>query len=141
MKNNKAVIILIVILTLAMSFMLAGCKDYSYRFHYSVIGGNGEITPEERSWLEAAELCSESEFCELGDCPDGSYVIRRLGSRKGSMLTFLAIPDEGYQVKEWIFNGKVVEGNKTNTYTAEVSKKENYDGVIEVVFEKIPENQ
>ena len=56
-------------------------------------------------------------------------------------MTFLAIPDEGYQVKEWIFNGKVVEGNKTNTYTAEVSKKENYNGVIEVVFEKIPENK
>lgn len=140
MNKNKTVIILIVILTLAMSFMLAGCKDYSYRFHYRVIGGNGEIVPEE-NWIEAAELCSESEFCELGDCPDGSYVIRRLGSRKGSMLTFLAIPDEGYQVKEWIFNGKVVEGNKTNTYTAEVSKKENYDGVIEVVFEKIPENK
>ena len=108
MKNNKTVIILIVILTLVMSFMLAGCKDYSYRFHYSVIGGNGEITPEESSWLEAAELCSESEFCELGDCPDGSYVIRRLGSRKGSMLTFLAIPDEGYQVKRQKFLKKKI---------------------------------
>ena len=141
MNKNKTVIILIVILTLVMSFMLAGCKDYGYRFHCRVIGGNGEIVPEESSWIEAAELCSESEFCELDNCPEGSYVIRRLGSRKGSRLTFLAIPDEGYQVKEWIFNGKVVEGNKTNTYTARVTKKENYNGVIEVVFEKIPENK
>ena len=140
MNKNKTVIILIVILTLSLSFMLAGCKDYGYRFHCRVIGGNGEIVPEESSWIEAAELCSEAHFCEL-DCPEGSYVIRRLGNRIGCMMTFLAIPDEGYQVKEWIFNGKVVEGNKTNTYTAEVSKKENYNGVIEVVFEKIPENQ
>ena len=140
MSKNKAVIILIVMLTFILSFMLAGCKDYGYRFHYRVIGGNGEIVPEE-NWIEAAELCSESEFCELDNCPEGSYVIRRLGSRKGSRLTFLAIPDEGYQVKEWIFNGKVVEGNKTNIYTARVTKKENYNGVIEVVFEKIPENK
>ena len=116
MSKNKAVIILIVILTLAMSFMLAGCKDYGYRFHCRVIGGNGEIVPEESSWIEAAELC-------------------------GCIMTFLAIPDEGYQVKEWIYNGKVVEGNKTNTYTANVTKKDNYNGVIEVVFEKIPENE
>ena len=140
MNKNKAVIILIVILTLAMSFMLAGCKDYGYRFHCRVIGGNGEIVPEE-NWIEAAELCSESEFCELDNCPEGSYVISLLGNRKGCTIIFLAIPDEGYQVKEWIFNGKVVEGNKTNTYTARVTKKENYKGVIEVVFEKIPENK
>ncbi len=140
MSKNKAVIILIVMLTFILSFMLAGCKDYGYRFHYRVIGGNGEIVPEE-NWIEAAELCSESEFCELDNCPEGSYVIRRLGSRKGSRLTFLAIPDEGYQVKEWIFNGKVVEGNKTNIYTARVTKKENYNGVIEVVFEKIPDRK
>ena len=140
MSKNKAVIILIVMLTFILLFMLAGCKDYGYSFHFRVIGGNGEIVPEE-NWIEAAELCSESEFCELDNCPEGSYVIRRLGSRKGSRLTFLAIPDEGYQVKEWIFNGKVVEGNKTNIYTARVTKKENYNGVIEVVFEKIPENK
>ena len=141
MSKNKAVIILIVILTLAMSFMLAGCNDYGYRFHCRVIGGNGEIVPEESSWIEAAELCSESEFCELDNCPEGSYVIRRLGNRIGCIMTFLAIPDEGYQVKEWLYNGKVVEGNKTNTYTANVTKKDNYNGVIEVVFEKIPENE
>ena len=141
MSKNKTVIILILILTLILSFMLAGCNDYGYRFHCRVIGGNGEIVPEESSWIEAAELCSESEFCELDNCPEGSYVIPRLGNRIGCIMTFLAIPDEGYQVKEWIFNGKVVEGNKTNTYTANVTKKENYNGVIEVVFEKIPENK
>ena len=140
MSKNKAVIILIVILTLAMSFMLAGCKDYGYSFHYRVIGGNGEIEPENSNFRTRAELCNESEFCEL-NCPEGSYVISLLGNRKGCTIIFLAIPDEGYQVKEWIFNGKVVEGNKTNTYTAIVTNKDNYNGVIEVVFEKIPENK
>lgn len=140
MNKNKTVIILIVILTLTLSFMLAGCSDYGYYFHCRVIGGNGELAPEESSWAEAAELCSESRHCEL-DCPEGSYVIRRLGNRIGCIMTFIAIPDEGYQVKEWKFNGKVVEGNKTNAFTANVTKKENYTGIIEVVFEKIPENK
>ena len=145
MSKNKAVIILIVILTLAMSFMLAGCSDYGYSFHFRVVGGNGEITTENSEWLTRAELCNNDKYeswpCELDNCPEGSYVIRRLGNRIGCIMTFLAIPDEGHQVKEWTFNGKVVEGNKTNTYTARVTKKENYNGVIEVVFEKIPENK
>ena len=140
MNKNKTVIILIVILTLSLSFMLAGCKDYGYRFHYRVIGGNGEIEPENSNFRTRAELCNESEFCEL-NCPEGSYVISLLGNRKGCTIIFLAIPDEGYQVKEWLYNGKVVEDNKTNTYTANVTKKDNYNGVIEVVFEKIPENE
>ena len=146
MSKNKAVIILIVILTLTLSFMLAGCKDYGYSFHYRVVDGNGEITTENSEWLTRAELCNNDKYeswpCELDNCPEGSRVIRTLGNKRSSCaITFLAIPDEGYQVKEWIFNGKVVEGNKTNTYTARVTKKENYKGVIEVVFEKIPENK
>ena len=141
MSKNKAVIILIVILTLSLSFMLVGCSDYGYSFHFRVVGGNGEITAENSNLLTSAELCNESVFCEL-DCPEGSYVISRLGNKKGTgPITFLAIPDEGYQVKEWLYNGKVVEGNKTNTYTAIVTNKDNYNGVIEVVFEKIPENK
>jgi hypothetical protein len=61
-----------------------------------------------------------------------------LGGKKGSReLTFIASPDEGYQVKEWLFNGKIVEGNKTNSYKAIVSSEQNYIGVISVRFEAI----
>ena len=141
MSKNKAVIILIVILTLTLSFMLAGCSDYGYSFHFRVVGGNGEIKTE-TNFEEYSYLCDECEYCELDNCPEGSRVIPTLGNKRGSCaITFLAIPDEGYQVKEWLYNDKVVEDNKTNTYTARVNKKENYSGIIEVVFEKIPENK
>lgn len=140
-KNNKIVIFLIIIMTLTISLMLAGCEDYGYSFHYRVVDGNGEIKAE-TNFEEYSYLCNEYEYyCEL-DCPEGSRVIPTLGNKKSSCaITFLAIPDEGYQVKEWLYNGKVVEGNKTNTYTAIVTSKDNYNGVIEVVFEKIPENK
>ena len=52
-------------------------------------------------------------------------------------LTFIAIPKEGYRVKEWVFNEKVVEGNNTDTFTAKVSSDLNYKGVIAVRFEKV----
>ena len=82
MKNNKAVIILIVILTLTLSFMLAGCSDYGYSFHYRVVDGNGEIKAE-TNFEEYSYLCNECEYCEL-DCPEGSRVIPTLGNKKGS---------------------------------------------------------
>lgn len=99
-KNNRIVITLIIIMTLTLSFILAGCVDYGYFFHYRVVGGNGEITTENSNLVKSAELCNESVFCEL-DCPENSYVISRLGNKKSTgPITFLAIPDKGYQVKE-----------------------------------------
>jgi hypothetical protein len=61
-----------------------------------------------------------------------------LGGKMGSReLTFIATPNEGYQVKEWLFNGKIVEGNKTNSYKVIVSSEQNYCGVISVRFEAL----
>ena len=93
MKNNKAVIILIVILTLTLLFMLAGCSDYGYSFHFRVVGGNGEITTENSDWLTRAELCNNDKYeswpCELDNCPEGSRVIRTLGNKRSSCaITF-----------------------------------------------------
>ncbi len=117
--------------------LFSGCSDYGYQFHYSVIGGNGEITVEDEAFLRKVNLCNEGPWCELG-CPENSHVINRLGGKKGSHeLTFIAIPNEGYQVKEWLFNGEIVEGNKTNSYKAKVSSEQDYNGVIAVRFEAI----
>ena len=117
--------------------LFAGCSDYGYNFHYSVIDGNGEITIEDEALLRKVDMCNETPRCEL-ECPDNSYVISRLGGKKGRhKLTFVAMPDEGYQVKEWLFNGEVVEGNKTNSYEAIVLSEQNYNGVISVRFEAI----
>lgn len=115
--------------------IFSGCTDYGYEFHSSVTGGNGKITLEDETFLRKVRLCSES-FCKL-ECPENSYSIYRLGGKKGShQLTFIAIPDEGFQVKEWLFNDKIVENNNTNSYTAKVSNHDNYTGIISVVFEQ-----
>lgn len=121
--------------------LFAGCSDYSYQFHFSVIEGNGEITIENEISARRVKLCSdEAQWCKL-ECADNSHIAMLLGGKKGyRKLTFIATPNEGYQVKEWLFNGKVVDGNKTNSYTATVTSEHNYNGVIAVVFEPIPSN-
>ncbi len=113
------------------------CVDYGCYFHFYVEGGNGSITTDSEDINKYVVMCCESgSLCE--DCPENSYRISLLCGKQGSReVTFIAIPDAGYQVKEWRFNGQVVEGNKTNTYMATVSYKDNYEGVIIVVFEPI----
>ena len=138
MKLRKEMkLFLMMIFMICSIFSFAGCVDYGYSFHYRVDGGNGEIEIEKAAGFQPSKyLCKES-WCEL-DCPEDSYYIRMGGNKRGSSrLTFIAIPKEGYQVQEWRCNGELVEGNKTNTYTATVSDKEKYNAVITVKFELI----
>ena len=119
--------------------LCSGCvyKTYSYCFHYRVDGGNGQIRIEEKPGFTPKKYFCKDTWCEL-NCPENSYYLRRSGKKRGeSVLTFIAIPDDGYQVKEWSFNGTIIKGNKTNTYTATVSNKDKYNGVIVVTFEPI----
>lgn len=135
MKKFK--LIKILVLSIISIGLLSGCVDYGYEFHYSVIGGNGEIVVEDENLLDSVRLCSEG-FCEL-NCPENSHFISRMGGKRGShQVTFTAVPDEGFQVKEWLFNDKIVEENITTSYTATVTSNHNYKGVIAVVFEPIP---
>ena len=136
--NNKINIIFMVIFIINSIFLFYGCADYGFCFHYSVDGGNGEIIVKTtESFNPQISKCKESSLCDL-NCSDNSYIVRLRGSKKGSReLTFTAIPRDGYQVKEWLFNGELVKGNKTNSYTAIVSYKGNYNAVITVKFEPI----
>ena len=127
------------------SITMFGCNkviinaDYGYEFHFSVAEGEGELIAKTTYGEEFMDYmrCSDPYVCDLG-CGENSYCISRLGGKKGgSQVVFTAIPKEGYKVKEWTFNGKLVEGNKTNTYTATVTDKDKYKGVITVKFEKI----
>ena len=125
---------------LSFSLLLVGCihETYGYHFHFYVDGGNGTISIETTpSFNPDVILCSDSgDMCSL-NCSENSYYVCLHGGKNGSReLTFIATPDVGYQVKEWTFNGEKVLDNKTNLYTATVSSKENYNGVISVVFEK-----
>ena len=111
---------------------LGGCRDYGYCFHFSVDGGNGIFAVE----YDNLYFCRDSG-CEL-NCDNNSYLIRLRGGKNGAReLTFTAIPEKGYQVKEWVFNDKIVAGNKTNTYVAIVTSEQNYNGKICVRFEPV----
>ena len=127
---------------LSFILLLIGCihETFGYQFHFYVDGGNGTISIETTPSPDI-RLCSETgDMCSL-NCSENSYYVCLHGGKNGSReLTFIARPNDGYQVKEWSFNGEIVEGNKTNSYTATVSSKENYNGVISVIFEKISHN-
>ena len=129
-----------IIILMVMFFILTGCKtkEYGYYFHFSVEGGNGTISVETSpSFNPTIKKCKDTNgMCEL-DCSGDSYFVRLIGKKDGKrQLTFIAIPDEGFEVSEWTFNGKVVKDNQTNIYTAEVTSEDNYNGVIKVSFKK-----
>lgn len=59
-----------------------------------------------------------------GDVPSGTEV------DDGTAVSFTAVPDQGYQIKEWRYNGDVVEGSTDCTITV-------YNGgYVEVEFER-----
>ena len=127
MVKNKTIKLFLIMSVIIFSLVgTVGCTNngYGYFFHYDVKGGNGEIQiydsiSENSIW----RCCDEdSPICEL-NCNNSSRVAKLLGGKKGSRtMTFIAIPDEGYVVKEWIFNGKIVEGNKTQPAKAFLSE-------------------
>ena len=133
--------ILVGIFLLVFGLCLVGCEHstYGYQFHFCVDGGNGTISIETSSSFNPdVKLCIDAEdMCEL-DCTEESYFVELNGGENGSReITFIATPNTGYQVKEWLFNGDIVEGNKTNSFTAIVTSEEDYVGVIAVRFEEI----
>ena len=136
-KNKKCKLFLILGVILFSLFGVAGCTDYGYYFHYDVDGGNGKIQIYDSISENSIWKCRDenSLICKL-NCSSSSRVAQLSGGKKGSRtLTFIAIPDEGYVVKEWIFNGEIVDGNKTNSFVAKVTSEQGYNGVIIVRFE------
>ena len=136
-KNKKCKLFLILGVILFSLFGVAGCTDYGYYFHYDVDGGNGKIQIYDSISENIIWKCRDenNNACEL-ECSNSSRVAALLGGKNGTAtLTFIAIPDEGYVVKEWIFNGKIVDGNKENTFVAKVTSELGYNGVIIVRFE------
>ena len=137
MERRLTKFLTLVVMVIMAIGLFAGCIDYGYSFHFDVEGGNGEITIENENLAGKPSLCSEQPSCTLG-CSDTSLVVSFMGGKKGSVeVTFIAKPNEGYQVKEWLFNDEIVEGNKANSYTARVSNEQNYNGVITVRFEAV----
>ena len=132
--------ILVGLFLLVFGLCLVGCvhSTYGYQFHFCVDGGNGTISIETSSSFNPdVKLCIDVEdMCEL-DCTEESYFVELTGGENGSReITFIATPNTGYRVKEWLFNGEIVDGNKTNSFTAIVTSEEDYVGVIAVRFEE-----
>lgn len=136
-KFTKLFLILGVILFSIVGVVGCSNNGYGYFFHFDVEGGNGIIQIYDSISENSIWRCCDEDnpICEL-NCSSSSRVAKLLGGKKGSRtMTFIAIPDEGYVVKEWKFNEKIVDGNKTNSFVAEVTSGQGYNGVIVVKFE------
>ena len=143
---KKTFIIFAIVLS---TLFVAGCCYYGvilfvhrnhegvchYIHHFYVDGGHGELIVEEK-FANFVRSCEEYPT-NLGTCPSNCKHWGGFGAPGGYReATYTAIPDEGYIVKEWLYNGEIVEGNKTNLYTARVTSENEYNGVIVVRFKK-----
>ncbi|MCL2072977.1 MAG: T9SS type A sorting domain-containing protein [Marinilabiliaceae bacterium] len=62
---------------------------------------------------------TDGEFGNLIATVDGEPIESGDFIETESEVMFTAMPDEGYRVKEWIYNGEAVEGNKTTQFIVE----------------------
>lgn len=140
---RKAFIIFVI---LVLGFGFSGCRNATrtnYYFHFYVDGGNGKIQVEDSSrYKDKVKSCNEHKKFYDFVCVEGSF-FNYIGGGSNSYReqTFIAIPDEGYKVKEWIFNGKVVEGNTSESFVAKVTSEDGYHGMIIVKFEKVTDSK
>lgn len=115
MTKGRKILLLTVMIVISVA-LLGACLDYGYTFHYSVTGGNGTLAP---TWGG-----------------ETSPVTIR-GGRKGQQLEFVATPDEGYRVKQWTFNGEVVEGNTSEVFVARAKNRKQTNVTVTVEFEPV----
>ncbi len=118
--NKKARIVLSLLMIIS-SIFLSGCVSYEYQYHFYVKGGNGKLVVAYKGETIATEI----------DSP-----LLMAGGKKGTqLLEFIAIPDEGYRVKEWMYLGEVVKDNKSNILISQPVGPENYIVTVSVEFE------
>lgn len=125
-----------IIMILFLGIKLISCGDYVMFVHFYVEQGKGELMVETTPII--IDVCEEVSWCEL-DCPKNSQIIT-IHSGKGTIrreLTFRATPDEGYKVKEWLYNGEKITDNTTEVLNIVVTSEEGYDVAVTVVFEEI----
>lgn len=133
-----------IILFMIMVVCITGCRKSTlatYHFHFYVEGGNGKIQVEKSPSFEIEIFpCEEHKLYFNHDFMEVSnYCFKNGGSNGFREQTFIAIPDDGYKVKEWVFNGKIVEGNISECFVARVTSEDDYHGIIIVKFEKVLE--
>lgn len=112
-KHKKTIKIIVMAVLFIMSICLfVGCvkEDYVYVFHFYVDGDNGALKIETTSsFNQRVRLCSDDENLHELECVGGSQYVKLLDWKGGSReLTFIATPNEGYQVKKWLFTDKLL---------------------------------
>lgn len=138
MKNFKKIIcLLLVLFTLLTSNLGCAIREYGYFVHFYVDGEGGDIMIEtSQSFNPNIYLCTENPMCEL-NCPPNSYLFYFRGGKTGCrVVNFIANPNDGYKVKEWEFNGKIID-NDTNYCSVCVSNDNDYNSVLVLRFDKI----
>lgn len=121
MKRSLLSVSLIILLLLS-NCLLCACTDYEYSYYFSVEGGNGTIS-----------MFMYDEILESGSSP-----VRAIGGRKGNgPFAFIATPEEGYRVRQWTCDGRIVQGNKTVIYMSDVLTTSKTEVHITVEFEPI----
>ena len=107
--------------TVAVIFILvcilgcSACVDYGHTYYFSVVGGHGTLCMQ----------CGDGDYAQKIE--ESESPISMMDGRGVNIdLLFIATPDEGYQVKQWTFDGKVVEDNKTEYYRL----PDSYDEVV-----------
>ena len=115
-----SVFVIAVLLCYCLRFV--SCTDYINQYHFYVKGGNGDLYAV---WGE-----------ELIDSYNSPVVFGGSG-KVGTTMDFIAVPDEGYQVKQWTCNLQIIKEN-INTYTA-IGGKDEHRMIITVEFEPIEE--
>lgn len=110
------------VLMLLSGCSLCACVDYEYVYYFSVEGGNGTIG-----------MFVDDEIIESDNSP-----IHLMGGRRGiQQFAFLATPSEGYRVKQWTCDGRIVKRNTTVIYMCDQLNPDKHEVHITVEFEPI----
>lgn len=123
MKKKRLLLVTLIILLFS-SCLLCSCVDYEYTYYFSVEGGNGTIS-----------MFVYDELYESDNSP-----MKIEGGSTIGQFAFLATPSEGYRVKQWTCDGRIVQGNTTVLYMSKKLNSHKTKVHITVEFEPIVTN-
>lgn len=122
MSRLKNRLFLFIGLVLFLLFCLSACSDSGHDYYLTVSNDYGTVYA-----LWGAGTKYESKYEEpMFSLMDGKGVNRT--------LTFVAVPDDGYRVKEWRCNGKVYSTQSTLFYLPQ-DMDDNPEVYVSVEFE------
>lgn len=120
MKRKSMIFNIVIPICFALFFVLPACAEYGHEYHLTVTGGNGTLYAV---WGDSAPE-NETKY-------EGPTFSLRDGKGTNVGLKFIAVPDEGYRVKEWRCNGLSFDTQSEVFYLPETV----YAGVVYIGVE------